>query len=113
VSRLPLFEEVFDVVVCYSSFPHFQDKLKSLVEMYGVIKDGGRLFICHTSSRYAINEIHRQIPSVQNDLLPDEDEMRILLTMAGFIDICIEDNSDSYFASAKKLKTAVGDCYEV
>ncbi|MFC1937028.1 class I SAM-dependent methyltransferase [Chloroflexota bacterium] len=104
VSSLPLLGEVFDVVVCYSSFPHFQDKLRALKEMHRVMKDGGRLFICHTSSRHAINEVHRQLPPVQNDILPDEDEMRILLTMAGFTDVFVEDDSDSYFASARKQR---------
>ena len=51
----------FDALVCYSSFPHFQDKLAALKEMYRLLKSGGRLFILHTSSREAINKIHKQI----------------------------------------------------
>jgi manganese/iron transport system permease protein len=95
-------DETFDAVVCYSSFPHFQDKSGALREINRVLKGGGTLFICHTSSRYQINEVHRQIPSVQNDLIPDEAEMRQLLSAAGFAEISIQDNKDNYLTSARK-----------
>jgi len=102
VTSIPLGEEIFDVVVCYSSFPHFQDKLRSLREINRVLKRGGKLFICHTSSRAVINDIHCQIPVVQNDTIPGEGEMQIILSAAGFTDIDICDNDSSYLASASK-----------
>jgi ubiquinone/menaquinone biosynthesis C-methylase UbiE len=102
VSNIPLHDEVFDVTVCYSSFPHFPDKAQVLVEIKRVLKPGGQLFICHTSSRAKINEIHRQSPPVKNDLLPDEAEMQLLLREAGFTEITIADASDSYFCQARK-----------
>lgn len=102
VSSIPLDGEIFDTVVCYCSFPHFQDKLRALLEMNRVIKAGGALFICHTASRDRINEIHRQIPVVENDIIPDKGEMQIMLAMAGFTGIEIDDNNKSYLASARK-----------
>lgn len=104
VTNIPLRNEIFDIIVCYSSFPHFQDELRDLTEMSRVIKRGGRLLICHTSSRASINGIHRQIPAVENDIIPDGDEMQSLLSAAGFVDIKIEDDSESYLASARKPK---------
>ena len=101
VTNIPLGNEIFDIIVCYSSFPHFQDKSRALAEMNRVIKRGGRLLICHTSSRASINEIHRQIPAVENDIIPDEGEMQIILLRAGFIEIKIDD-SESYLTSARK-----------
>ena len=103
VTNIPLRNEIFDVIVCYSSFPHFQDKSRALTEMSRVIKEGGRLLICHTSSRAKINEIHRQIPAVENDIIPDEGEMQSLLSLTGFVDIKIDD-SESYLASVRKPK---------
>jgi ubiquinone/menaquinone biosynthesis C-methylase UbiE len=100
---IPLDNETFDSIVCYSTFPHFQDKPRALAEMKRVIKSGGNLLICHTSSRTTINEIHRQIPEVENDIIPDEHEMQIMLSKAGFTDIRIDDNSESYLCSAIKL----------
>ena len=102
VTDIPLENEIFDAVVCYSSFPHFWDKPRAFAEMSRVIKAEGRLFICHTSSRAAINEIHRNIPAVQNDTIPDENEMQIMLSEAGFTDIEIADGNESYLASARK-----------
>ena len=102
VTDIPLDNEIFDAVVCYSSFPHFSDKPKALVEVHRVLKTGGRLSICHTSSRAEINEIHRQNPVVKNDTIPDADEMRLMLSAAGFTEIRIADEADSYLASATK-----------
>jgi len=102
VTNIPLGDEIFDIVICYSSFPHLQNKPRALAEMNRVIKTGGKLFICHTSSRTRINEIHRQIPAVENDTVPDEGEMQIMLSMAGFTVIEIDDNSENYLCSARK-----------
>lgn len=98
----PLHNDISDAVVCYSSLPHFQNKPKAFAEMYRVIKGGGRLLICHTSSRSQINHIHRQIPLLQNDVIPGEAEMRWMLSATGFVDIKISDDSDSYLCSAGK-----------
>ena len=104
VTNIPLGDEIFDIVICYSSFPHFQNKLGALTEINRVTKGGGRLLICHTSSRDTINGIHHGIPAVANDIIPDDGEMQDMLSMAGFIDIKIEDDSGSYLASADKPK---------
>lgn len=102
VMLLPLSGQSYDVVVCYSCFPHFSDKLKALSEIYRVLKKQGYVHICHTSSRDQINTIHRGIPAVSNDLIPDQDEMRLIMASAGFSDIEIYDSGDSYLASGVK-----------
>jgi hypothetical protein len=73
-----------------------------MIEIKRILKKGGQVFICHTSSREHINNIHRNLPSVHNDLLPDAIEMTILLTNAGFADIQVEDKADSYLACGRK-----------
>lgn len=103
VANIPLSDEVFDSVVCYSSFPHFQDKLRALGEINRVTRPGGLLFICHTSSRVDINKIHNGIPEVASDIIPDEEEMQIMLAAAGFIDAEIRDNGENYLCQARKL----------
>ena len=104
VTSIPVDDEIFDTIVCYSSFPHFQDKPKALGEVNRVLKKGGKLFICHTSSRAIINGVHRQIPAVQNDIIPDEDEMQTMLSIAGFTEIKIDSNSNSCLVSARKTR---------
>jgi ubiquinone/menaquinone biosynthesis C-methylase UbiE len=102
IMRVPLEDALFDTVICYSSFPHFRDKAKALKEIRRVMKPGGKLAICHTSSRTHINNIHSHNPAVRNDILPDGNEMSLLLSSAGFGNIRIEDLSDSYLAMAEK-----------
>jgi ubiquinone/menaquinone biosynthesis C-methylase UbiE len=97
------FESGFsDAVVCYSSFPHFQNKPAALKEIFRLLKSGGKLFICHTSSREAINRIHRQIPGFSQHLIPGDTEMTSLFSNAGFSQINICSDSKSYLARAVK-----------
>jgi ubiquinone/menaquinone biosynthesis C-methylase UbiE len=98
--RLP--DKSFDAVVCYSVFPHFRDKPKVLKKISRLLKDNRKIFICHTSSRQAINEIHRKLPEVCDHLLPKNEEIRRMLTGAGFRDISIADGKDDYLVSARK-----------
>ena len=102
VNFMPPSDETFDSVVCYSSFPHFQNKLKALIEIIRVTRSGGSLFICHTSSRADINGIHCSIPDLANDIIPDGGGMQKILSEAGFVSINIEDLSESYLCRATK-----------
>lgn len=102
VMAIPLDDNFCDTVVCYSCFPHFPDKLGAMSEIKRVLKRGGRVFICHTSSREHINKIHRSIPHVHDHILPDAIEMVQILSNAGFTEIQVEDKADSYFACGMK-----------
>lgn len=94
--------KIFDAVVCYSSFPHFQNKPLALSEIHRILKQNGSLFICHTSNRAAINEIHQQIPEVQHDIIPEQADMHQMLSAAGFVEINIDDNDNYYLANGRK-----------
>jgi ubiquinone/menaquinone biosynthesis C-methylase UbiE len=102
VMALPLKSASCDIVVCYSSFPHFPDKLQALKEMMRVVKPRGNVFVCHTSGREQINAIHRKVNVLQHDLLPDAIEMQQLYQAAGFTEIAVQDKTDSYFAVGRK-----------
>ena len=93
----------FDIVVCYSVFPHFIDKPRALKEIHRLLKKNGRLFICHTSGRRLINEIHRSIPEVCDHLCPENDDMRRMLIETGFNDVSIDDGMEDYLARARKI----------
>jgi ubiquinone/menaquinone biosynthesis C-methylase UbiE len=102
IEEVPLPDASFDAVVCYSSFPHFGDKPRAFREMYRVLRPGGRLVICHTSSRAQINRIHAALPEVSDHLIPGEAEMREMMGGAGFTAVNIEDGEEDYLASAAK-----------
>jgi ubiquinone/menaquinone biosynthesis C-methylase UbiE len=99
-SALP--DGIFDAVICYSVFPHFEDKPGVLREIYRVLRPGGRLYIAHTSSRQEINKVHRSMPEVRSHLIPENDELENMLIAAGFEDITIDDGEDSYLVSVGK-----------
>ncbi len=102
-AAIPLSEETFDIVVCYSCFPHFLDKPRAMAEMARVLRNGGRLAICHTASRQEINELHKSIGNtVSNDTIPDEAAMQKLLAASGLKPIEIRDESHRYLVIATK-----------
>jgi len=99
--NLPIQDNTFDWVICNSVFPHFLDKLRALREIHRVLKDGGRLVICHTASRETINEIHRSIGGVvANDTIPPTEEVLHLLQDAGLDRAVVRDEPDRYLVLA-------------
>ena len=94
--------ELFDAVVCYSTFPHFHDKPLAIGNIYQCLKPGGILYICHSASREQINQIHSKIPDLKDHLIPDDKNMKELLLTSGFVDSEINSENDHYVVSAKK-----------
>lgn len=94
--------ELFDTVICYSTFPHFHNKPLALQNIYKILKPGGRLHICHTANREFINQIHIKIPDLKDHLIPDNSEMKELLVSSGFIDHEISSKEDYYLVTARK-----------
>ena len=104
---LPLPEGVFDWVLCNAVFPHFPDKLRALAELRRVLRTGGRLVICHAFNREKINEFHRSVGGVvAHDTIPDEGEIRHLLSEAGLGEAEVRDEPDRYLAMTSKLPSA-------
>jgi ubiquinone/menaquinone biosynthesis C-methylase UbiE len=102
IETLHIGHEVFDTVICYSTFPHFHNKPLALENIYKHLKSGGRLYICHTSSRAYINQIHSKIPDLKDHLIPNDGEMKDLLFSSGFSEYEIASMEDSYLAAARK-----------
>jgi len=95
-------DNAFDAAVCYSVFPHFSNHPKALKEICRILKPGGRLYVCHTSSRAFINDIHRSIPDICGHLFPENDAMQRMFEGAGFTEISICDGQEDYLAGAQK-----------
>lgn len=69
--------EYFDIVVCYSVFPHFQDKQYAIKAISKYLKFGGKFVICHSQSREAINNLHKKASeAVAEDNLPSIDVIK-------------------------------------
>jgi ubiquinone/menaquinone biosynthesis C-methylase UbiE len=101
--RMPFPPQTFDWVICNAVFPHFSDKRHALSEASRVLREGGRLVICHTASRQTINELHRSVGGVvAYDTIPDEKAMRQLLQEAGLGEVRVWDDPDRYVALAQR-----------
>jgi ubiquinone/menaquinone biosynthesis C-methylase UbiE len=100
---LPLANGSVDVVICYSVFPHFHDKVRALTEMARVLRKTGALVICHTMSRTMINELHQNIGGIVADhSLPGESELRKQAEQAGLSITHFDDRTERYLVIAEK-----------
>jgi len=103
VLAIPLVDNSVDLAICNSAFPHFDDKVKALKEIARVLRNHGRLVICHTMSRETLNQLHQSIGGiVASDLLPDELQLRGLIKQAGLKITHFEDRPERYLVIAEK-----------
>jgi ubiquinone/menaquinone biosynthesis C-methylase UbiE len=103
VLTIPLADNSVDLAICNSAFPHFNDKVKALEEIARVLRNNGRLVICHTMSREILNQFHQSIGGiVAGDLLPDESQLKGLIKQAGLRVTHFEDGPERYLVIAKK-----------
>lgn len=86
----------FDVVMCYSCFPHFTDHQRAVDIFAKALKRNGKLAISHSSSRDHINHIHSHSSShIQKDVLPSLDELRHMFVKAG-LSVAFERSDGEY-----------------
>ena len=103
VLAIPLADNSVDLAICNSVFPHFNDRVKALKEIARVLRNNGRLVICHTMSRKMINQLHQSIGGVvANALLPPEFQLRGLIKQAGLRVTHFEDGPERYLVIAEK-----------
>jgi ubiquinone/menaquinone biosynthesis C-methylase UbiE len=103
VLAIPLADNSVDLAICNSVFPHFNDKVKALQEIARVLRNNGRLVICHTMSRETLNRLHQSAGGiVASDLLPDESQLRRLTKQAGSKITHFEDSPERYLVIAEK-----------
>lgn len=107
IAEAPFEENTFDAVICNSCFPHFPNQPACVGEMARILKPGGRVVVCHLSSRQNLNAMHRSLGGVVgNDLLPDEEEMMLMFNDAGFGSIRIDDMNDRYILTAFRIESS-------
>lgn len=81
-----------DVVICFSCFPHFQDKKKAMTTLSRILKPRGIFAVSHFDSSEGINKHHGSCHAVMHDHLPDEAAMRALLQTVDLgIDVFIDE----------------------
>ena len=103
VHAIPVAAGAFDMVICNNALPHFSAKPVAIAEMSRVLRSGGRLAICHTMSREAVNRLHHTVGGVVGShVLPGDDDLRRWLAAAGLVDVSLEDSSRRFLLVARK-----------
>lgn len=97
ILKINLSKHSFDYIICYSVFPHFEDKLAAIKIISKFLKIGGKFIICHSQSRDAINNLHRNVSEVVNeDNLPDIDTIKNYFEQIGMTIIHQIDNNEMF-----------------
>lgn len=103
VFEIILPENYFDVIMCYSVFPHFQDKCRGIMSLSKYLNKKGKMVICHSQSRDAINKLHKNMDSVvAKDNLPPAETIRQYFILAGMSMIVEADNDEMFIVIGKK-----------
>ena len=99
----PLDESSFDLIFCYSVFPHFSDKEKILKKAKSLLKSRGLLIIFHSQSRKYINNMHQEAgKEVKSDNLPPAKKVIAYGRKFNLLKEKAIDNSNYYLIILKK-----------
>jgi len=103
VYELPYSDE-FDLVVCYSCFPHFVDQPLAIQILTKALKKGGRLTIAHSNSAEKINGVHITAgKEVKNDFLPSMPRLKQMMAQSRLEVTFERDDEDYFICIAKKV----------
>lgn len=103
--RLPFRDNFFDNVICFSCFPHFENKQNFLKEVNRVLKKEGMLVVSHLLGSKEINRIHRRIKGpVHKDKMPSKKWIMTNLVSNNFKTLEFIDKHDFFLFRARKIE---------
>jgi ubiquinone/menaquinone biosynthesis C-methylase UbiE len=101
VGRLPIPDASCDRILCFSLWPHLDDRDAAAAGFGRVLKPGGFLHIWHLAPRDKINAVHTGAGEpIGRDLLPPAEETAALLSRHGFAVTGQVDDEEHYLVSA-------------
>lgn len=93
----------FDRIICFSVWPHFQERVKIARHLNALLKPRGYLHIWHTISRDKVNSIHSSAhKSVMHDILNSAEMESSYLEESGFKVVSSVDDDSGYLITATK-----------
>lgn len=104
VHHIPFRSNIFDLVICFAAFPHFDNPEQAIREMARVLKMEGRLIIAHLLSREELARHHFGRCEVSRDLLPSDETFTEMAENAGLVVEKIVDIPGKFLFRAKKAK---------
>lgn len=91
------FDEEFDLVVCYSCFPHFVDQPLAIEILSRAMRKGGRLVVAHSDSAKRINGVHMNGGvEISDDFLPSMERLKRMMGVNG-LKVSFERDDESFF----------------
>lgn len=94
---------LYDVVLCFHSFPHFRDPAAALANIARALKPGGRLLVIHVAGSAHINALHTGLGgAVGHDHLPRADAWESLLQAADMRLDNLIDREDLFLLQASR-----------
>jgi ubiquinone/menaquinone biosynthesis C-methylase UbiE len=96
-------DNFFDIIIANACYPHFEDKVTALKEIYRILKNGGIFIISHPTGRKFVNELHRKThPLIEKDIIGSISEMKMFIENFGFRFIKGFDEDDFFLISFTK-----------
>lgn len=98
------YDNEFDLVVCYSCFPHFVDQPLALKILSKALRKGGRLVVAHSDSARKINGVHiTGGVEIENDFLPTMEILKHMMEERGLTVTFERDDEDYFICITKKV----------
>ncbi len=103
IFTLQLKPEQFDLIMCYSVFPHFENKPAVPERLGKFLKPGGKIAVCHSQSRDEINALHRNASAeVSEDYLPEAGVIKSYFSNSGFETVVNIDDTRMFVVVGQK-----------
>ena len=105
IFQLELELEQYDLIMCYSVFPHFEYKVTAAERLGRFLKPGGKIAVCHSQSRDEINSHHKNASiEVSADYLPEAEIIRGYFNNSGFRTVVEVDDKKLFAVVGEKIR---------
>jgi len=85
LETIELPDALFDRVVCFRVWPHFEDENLALAKIARWLRPGGRLVIVHWDGREKLAAVHASHHTVATDIFPPRPALETALARHGFV----------------------------
>jgi ubiquinone/menaquinone biosynthesis C-methylase UbiE len=101
--KLPFIVPTFDLILCFSALPHFDDSYAVLSQLFHALQPGGIITIGHMAASQELNAFHHALEApVNHDCLLPAKELGNMLEQMGASGIVAEEEKEWFFVRGEK-----------